>query len=866
VSPAFSPARAGKKRQRRSNDYGKCFRANPSPEGRGCPSRDGRPGEGYHIKNNLVRHPSPGASHHPLPSGEGFAPEHLSVLLLLAIGSGAAALIYEIVWFQLLELTIGSSAVSLAVILATFMGGTCLGSLLLPRLISFQRNALRVYAAIEIGIGALGLLVLLMIPLAGSVYTAWSGYGMPGFLFRGIVAAACLLPPTLLMGATLPALARRVDATPGGVSWLGFLYGGNIAGAVIGCLLAGFYLLREFDVTTATVVAAVINVAVAVIALVLAWVTNHPDPFREAVIPDDSPTTPTEAMVYVAIGLSGLCALAAESIWTRMLGLLLGASVYTLTIILVVFLTGLGIGSSIGSLLSRSVVRPRVVLGWCQLMLAAAIAWTAFSLAASLPYWPVNPSISSSIWFNFQLDLDRAFWALLPPTLLWGASFPLALASIQSKRQDAARLFAGVYAANTLGAIVGAIAASLVLVAWIGSQHTEQLLIALSVISGMLLLLPGLRRSAAILAVVSVSAGGLLIYSVPPISMLLVAHGRYAATWVGKGDIIFAGEGLNASVAVSSFPNDVRTFHVAGKIQASNVPRDLRLQRMLGHLTSLTPSHPRSVLVIGCGAGITAGAVSIDPEVERVTIVEIEPLVPQTASRFFNEQNYDVIGSPKVQLHIDDGRHFLMTSKEKFDGITVDPLDPWVKGAANLYTREFYEVAKAHLNPGGVVTMYIQLFETNREAVQSSVATFFEVFPNGTIWGNTYQGQGHDMVLLGTVEPLRIDLDAMEKRIEGNRMTQSLVDIGMGSTLDLFATYAGRRSDLTEWLKDAAINRDRNLRMQYLAGFGLNLDDSASIYAGMLAYRRFPLDLFVSKEGRVDFLRGGVMGTDPSIP
>jgi spermidine synthase len=785
----------------------------------------------------------------------------LPLLLLLAIGSGAAALIYEIVWFQLLELTLGSSAVSLAVILATFMGGTCLGSFILPRVISSERNSLRVYAAIEISTGLLGILVLALMPLAGRVYFAWSGYGLPGFLLRGIVAAVCLLPPTLLMGATLPALARRLSdmsTTSHGVSWLGFIYGANIAGAVIGCLLAGFYLLREYDVTTATIAAAAINVVIAGVALVLASLEIQPPEPMEAEVPEDAQTPAGNAMVYVAIGLSGLCALAAESIWTRILGLLLGASVYTFSIILIVFLAGLGIGSSMGSLISRILVRPRVALGWCQLLLGGAISWTAYNLAASLPYWPVNPAISSNIWFNFQLDLDRALWALLPPTLLWGASFTLALASIALKKNDGARLFAGIYAANTLGAIVGALAASLVLMTWIGSQHAQQLLIGLSMIAGLLLILPGRRASAAVTGVIAVIAGGLLVYSVPPVSKLLIAHGRYASTWVGKGDIVFAEEGLNSSVAVSDFPNDVRTFHVAGKIQASNVPRDMRLQRMLGHLTSLTPARPRSVLVIGCGAGITAGAVSIDPEVERVTIVEIEPLVPQAASKFFNEQNFDVIGSSKVQLHIDDGRHFLLTTKEKYDAITVDPLDPWVKGAANLYTREFFDVARAHLNPGGVVTMYIQLFETNQAAVQSSIATFFEVFPNGTIWGNTYQGQGHDMVLLGQVEPLRIDLDAMEKRIEGNRIAQSLADIGMNSTLDLFATYAGRRADLTEWLRNAAINRDRNLRMQYLAGFGLNLDESAAIYSGMLAYRRFPADLFTSKEGRVDFLRAAM--------
>ncbi len=779
--------------------------------------------------------------------------------LLLSAGSGAAALIYEVVWFQLLELVLGSTAISLAVLLATFMGGMCLGSLLLPRVVSARYHPLRVYAAIELGTGALGIAVLLWMP---------SGYGLSGFWARGLVAAVCLLPPTLLMGATLPALSRQMETASDGVRWLGFLYGANIAGAVFGCLLAGFYLLRQYDAATATYIAATANAACAAIALIVAARFKPPEPVHagDVVSHDDPGIT-----VYVAIALSGLCALGAETIWTRLLGLLLGASVYALSIIVAVFLLGLGIGSASGSQIARSLKRPRLALGCCQLLAAGGIAWTAYSLGASLPYWPVNPSISSNIWFNFQLDLDRALWALLPPTLLWGASFPLALAAaskgqdgakldgakLDGPRLDGAGLMSRVYAANTLGAIIGALGASLLLVAWVGSQHAQQGLIALSIVAGLLLLLPS--RSGALVAVLAVLWGGVLIRSVPPIAKLLIAHGRYAATWVGKGDVVYAAEGINSSVAVSSFPSGVLTFHVAGKIQASNVPRDMRLQRMLGHLTTLTVAHPSSVLVIGCGAGITAGAASIDPRVERETIVEIEPLVPQAASTYFGEPNFDVIHNSKVHVRIDDGRHYLLTTKERFDGITIDPLDPWVKGAANLYTREFFEAMKQHLNPGSAVTMYIQLFETNLEAVKSAVATFFEVFPNGTIWGNPYQNQGHDMVLLGQVEPLRINLDEMEQRFgyrnDANKIPASLAEVGMNSPVDLFATYAGRRSDLADWLKGAAINRDRNLRMQYLAGIGLDLDESASIYAGLLAYRRFPEDLFTSAEGRVDSLR-----------
>jgi len=732
----------------------------------------------------------------------------------------------------MLELAVGSTAVSLAILLAAFMGGTCFGSLLLPRVVAPRFHPLRAYALIELGIGACGILALLWMPVVG-------GYG------RGMAAAACLIPPTVLMGATLPALARAAR----GVSWLGFLYGVNIAGAVAGCLLAGFYLLREFDVATATYVAMGINLAMAAMAGVGA---SGSAPSQSRFFGNQPAALASGTAVYFAIALSGFCALAAEAIWTRLLGLLFGASVYAFAVILAVFLAGLGMGSGMGAALAKRVNRPGIALGWCQLLAAAAIAWTAFNLDASLPYWPVNPAISSNIWFNFQLDVVRAVWALLPATLLWGASFPLALAAAASKEQDPAQLMAGVYAANTFGAIVGALGASLLLIAWVGSQRAQQILVASSMVAG-LLLLRSWKFAAAVVP------AGLLIYSVPPVAKPLIAYGRYAATWVGKSDIVYAREGLNSAVAVASFANGAVTFHVAGKIQASNVPRDMRLQRMLGHLTTLPNAHPSSVLVIGCGAGITAGAVSIDPRVERETIVEIERLVPEVAARYFREPNFDVLDNPKVRVRIDDGRHYLMASSERFDGITIDPLDPWVKGAANLYTEEFLEAMKQHLNPGGVVTMYIQLFETDLEAVKSSVATFFAVFPNGTIWGNPYNGQGHDMVLMGQVEPLRIDLDEMEQRVGyrggDSRIAQSLAEIGMNSPVDLFATYASRRPDLAEWLRNAPINRDRNLRMQYLAGLGLNLDDAAAIYAGMLRHRRFPEDLFASAEGRVESLR-----------
>ncbi len=281
----------------------------------------------------------------------------LPVLLMLFVGSGCAALIYEVVWFQLLQLAIGASAVSLAVVLGTFMGGMCAGSLLLPRIVSGRRHPLRVYAILEFGIGAIGLLVLFGMPYVEQVYVRYAGHGAAGILVRGAVAAVCLLPPTLLMGATLPAIARWVEADAEGVSWLGFFYGGNIAGAVFGCLLAGFYLLRVYDIAIATYVAASVNFTVAAIALALSMVASRT---RASAFATESTTAtltsrPAERTadlwaVYLAIALSGLTALGAEVVWTRLLSLLLGGTVYTFSLILAVFLLGLGIGSSVGAL------------------------------------------------------------------------------------------------------------------------------------------------------------------------------------------------------------------------------------------------------------------------------------------------------------------------------------------------------------------------------------------------------------------------------------------------------------------------------------------------------------------------------------
>lgn len=781
----------------------------------------------------------------------------LPLLLLLFVGSGACALIYEVVWFQLLELVVGSSAISIGVLLATYMGGMCIGSLALPRFIPTKWHPLRIYAVLELTIGVIGVLELFLIPLIGRLYSPVIGHGLGAVFVRGIVAAICLLPPTVLMGATLPAIARWVESTLRGVSWLGFFYGGNIIGAVLGSVSAGFYLLRVHDQAYATYVAALLNIVVAGIAWLIASVSPAPAAVAADERADETTATGVRA-VYVAIGISGACALAAEVVWTRLLSLTFGASTYTFSMILAVFLAGLGVGSSVGAWLARVVESPRAAFAWCQLLLMAAIAWGATVIFVALPNWPINPSLAPSAWYALQLDLVRCALAVLPAACLWGASFPLALAALVEPGQDTSRLVGRLYAANTVGAILGAVICSIVLIPVVGTRDAQRVLIALSAVGGVLLMLSQRRdttrkASAGIVGpAIAAVAAVLLIATMPALPGVLVAHGRWAVTWLGRTEMLYVGEGMNSSIAVTKVLSSGATqFHVSGKVEASSLPEDMRLQRMLAHLPALVHPNPKSVLVVGFGAGVTAGSFLPYPSLERLVICEIEPLIPQVVSTWFVKENNNVKNDPRTTIYYDDARSYVLTSDEKFDIITSDPINPWVKGAASLYTREYFESVKRHLNPGGVVTQWVPLYESTLDAVRSELKTFFEVFPNGTAWANNVDGRGYDVVLLAQVEPTRIDVAALERRFADpayQGVATSLTTVGFSSPIALFATYAGQASDMAVWLRDAAVNTDRNLRLQYLAGVGLNQYTAAPIYEQIAQFRKAPDALFIADE------------------
>jgi spermidine synthase len=315
---------------------------------------------------------------------------------------------------------------------------------------------------------------------------------------------------------------------------------------------------------------------------------------------------------------------------------------------------------------------------------------------------------------------------------------------------------------------------------------------------------------------------------------------------------------MTSSIVIAESESGQRSYHVSGKTEATTALEDMRLQRMLGHIPALVHPNARSVLSWGFGAGVTAGSFVVHPGIEKMTICELEPLAPPASTTYFGKQNYNVMNDRRTRIIYDDARHFLITSKDKYDIITSDPLDPWAKGTATLYTREFFKAVKEHLNPGGIFGQFVQLYESNEAAVRSELATFFESFPNATVWSNNVNGQGYDLVLLGPKDSTVINVDELQKRLERSdhaAVSESLREIGLNSAVELLGTYLGRAGDFENWLEGAEINSDMNLRLQYIGGLGINAGAHENIYGTLLNHRRFPDGLFVGDAPRLQALR-----------
>jgi spermidine synthase len=770
-------------------------------------------------------------------------------------------------------LVIGASALSIAIVLAGFMGGMFIGSLLVWRVVPSRWHPLRIYAAVEVAIGVIGLLMPLVVPAARTIYVDLFGYGALGIALRAAVAGSMLLLPTALMGATLPAVARRYSGDSRGLTSVALLYGANTVGAVAGCLLTGFVLLPAWDIVAATAVAVALNLVVGATAL---WLSRQssPAPAQSVPGPDDatvSPPLPPPRMsvVYVVAALSGTTALGGQVVWTRLLSLLFGGTTYTFAIILAVFLGGLGIGSAIAASAIRRGERGQL-LASCQFALVAAIAYAAVMIAKVIPYTStlrVVPVRTLQV-----LHTIYCIEVVLPAAILWGMSFPLALAIASAGRADAGRTSGDVYAANTVGAIVGALGASLVSIPIWGTRVSQQLLIGIAATSAALLYAwlyrteraDGAKASRpfppALIAALTLLTAAVAIRMVPALPPLFQANGRYIWLYNPRDAVPYVGEGAASTVAVRESESRVRYFHVAGKVEASTDPMDLRTERVLGHLSALVHPQPESVLVVGLGAGVTAGAFVVHPEVKRIVICEIEPRVVRAAG-FFAPENHSVLSDPRVTVINDDARHFLATTHERFDIITSDPIHPWVRGNSVLFSQEYYAIVKERLKPGGLATQWVPLYETNEAAIRIQMRTFMDAFPRGTIW-NTQSGHGgYDVVVLGQIEPTHIDVPSAEARIESNpQLKASLADVRIGSAIDLFASYSARAADLALWFRDTPVNRDLSLKLEYISGLACDLQRADEIYASMTRSRTFPSDLFVASPPVVAQLRSRIGG------
>ena len=776
-------------------------------------------------------------------------------LTLLFVASGCAALIYEVVWLHLMRLVIGASALSVGIVLASFMGGMFLGSLLFARFVKPDRNPLRVYAYLEIGIGVCGILMPLVLPAVRSVYIGLFGYGALGIALRAVIAGIMLLPPTALMGATLPAIARRYSHGRLGMSGLASLYAANTIGAVLGSLLAAFYLLAEWDVWVATLAAAALNMGVGAYAIRLARTTPHQERPAAPALPKSGSARRAD-VVYLAAALSGLTALGAQVVWTRILTLLFGATVYAFAIILAVFLAGLGLGSALAANALRRGVKAFSGFAWSQVALVPALLIGGYILVEVLPY--ASPPAITPIRTLHALHVLRAIAVILPAAVLWGMSFPFALAAAGRRSADTGRSSGHAYAANTVGAIVGALGVSFWLIPSYGTRVAGQVLVAIAGLAAAVLFLQVRREEQLALPrggrptgahpLLALGAGIVGALLLPGLSPAFLAHGRYI-WWIEQDDQYpYVSEGAASTVAVHIAPNGHKNFHVSGRVEATNNPNDLRTERLIGHLSALTHPKPESVLVVGLGAGVSAGALTLYPEIKRIVICEIEPRVAG-ATRLFAHENYSVLTNPKVELVFDDARHFLATTRERFDIITSDPIHPWVRGNSMLFSREYYAIVNSKLKPGGIATQWVPLYETSEKAIQIQMRTFIDAFPNGTVWNTAARGGGYDVVLVGSVDPLKLDLSAIQKRIDDTpAIKESLREVRITSALDLAATYATGGPDMQKWLADTPTSNDFSLKLEYISGLALNEKAADPIYRQMVADRGYPDQMFTASE------------------
>ena len=793
-------------------------------------------------------------------------PHVTTVLAVVFWLSGCAALIYEIIWLHLLRLVIGSSSFSLGILLACFMGGMGLGSLLAPRLMPAKSHPLRMYTWIEVGIAAMGLGLAYVSPHIHVLYQWLAALGIFGQWARLVIGVGFLIVPACFMGATLPIVAEWLQGERQPATSLGTLYAANTLGAVTGCLLTGFVILRYWDVLAGTCIAMALNAT----AALMAWHLASASPVGRKMVrqTDDSDaglSLPTLPFLACVLACSGFAALGAEVVWTRLLGLILGGTVYTFAIILAVYLAGLSLGSAVGTALTTRVKYPLLALGVFQGILVMTLPNAARHFGAVADPMDFIWNDLLSVQSKGLRDTLCTIWIVAASTLCWGATFPLAIAALRRQATGLGRRVGLLGAANTAGAVAGALLTSFWLIPIHGTQIAQRVFVICAAGVALAVVAVGVWQYArdsgwsggggagrrlflgrSVPAMVLIAGLGIRgTFLTPAVSQRLLAHAT--SDLRRRGTVLYCDEGLHTPVLVKSWDKDVRTLHLSGKVVASNALEEMRLQCLLGHIPQLLHPNPKSVLIIGLGTGVTAGSFVVDPRIEHITICELEPAVRDAAETFFSDVNHNVLADPRTQLIYDDARHFLATTRQRFDIIASDPIHPGFRGTATLYSQEFYTLCKQRLTEHGIVSQWLPLLAMDEAAVKSETVTLFGAFDRATLWHTgDFKGRRH-MIICGSLSPVPVDVRARQRWLRDTpAFCRSLKALRLSGISDLLRLYSGQKRDLRPWLQDAVINRDWAMRLEYLAGRTFEYELSEEIFETITDYRVFPRNLFVN--------------------
>ncbi|GAB4349364.1 MAG: fused MFS/spermidine synthase [Candidatus Abyssubacteria bacterium] len=703
------------------------------------------------------------------------SPQSLRIFYLLFFLSGMCALIYEIVWTRRLTLIFGVTVYSISTVLVAYMGGLACGSLWFGRLVDQRKDPVRLYGWLEIGIGLSALLLPLALaglnPAYRFVYhkTGASVYVMS--LVKFLLSVAVLLVPTTLMGATLPVLTkfivRRSDRSGAGI---GSLYAVNTFGAVTGCFLAGFVLLGQIGMTGSERLAAFLNIFVGLIALALhRWsAQTGPGPMESPT----QPHVPTEAvytagtrtLVLLIFGLSGMAALAYEVLWSRILVFLLGSSIYSFSMILVVYLLGITGGSLIFSRFADRLRYPLRAFGWLEVVLGLTVIG-GLILFRQLPFVPYSLKVEP---LGFLLpNLLSTFAVVLPPTLLMGAIFPVVVRMYARNLGAIGKQTGTLYAVNTLGAIVGSFIAGFVLIPLLGSKDSVLLLVLLSMTCG-LLLLRASRKEEGSRSQEWIAAGLLFLplagfpfgnNLMKDLSVTMLER-RTERNW----EVLAFDEDATAAVAVAEDAEGTRLLITNG-VSMTYLGVDTQL---MAHLPLAIMQNPRKVLVVCFGMGTTF--VSAKSAGMETDFVELCPYVVE-AFKYYHDDS-SVLEEPGVGKIIADGRNYLLLSDKSYDLITIDPPPPpYSAGTVNLYTREFYQLCKSRLTPDGIVCQWIPMYSSSEDQYKMLLRTFLEVFPHTSVWSSVNKTGTY---LIGTPERLQTDRDSFYAYFDNPAIRQDL--------------------------------------------------------------------------------------------